>query len=262
MCRIGSLKGVRAQLYIIEFWLWLCWLLPVALEMTARRLLPPNDKWQVVTLVSGFLLNRLLLGAAHEGYYAVCRKLAATRRRRTSDTCEIYNLHTATGRDSMVRTFFAAYRHPLAACKRQLYWDAFRLLVYAAVLLPPLLLVAVGSDQVYTHAQALLAAAGAMFGIVGVFGARWLIRRLRIVFRLLVEPTSECSVWRKLWNVRGRTGEMMHIHARHFLLRLVPLSLEHFKLHADIALAYQKRLHKTKKRGNSQIFHTRVLGET
>lgn len=251
------LKGHRMELYIIELWTLLCWLVPIALELVVRRLIPATVWWHTATLCGSFLLNRLLLSPAHAGYYTCCQRLAAGCRQNIAATCEIADLHTAVPAATLLRGFFREYRHPLQALKRQLRWDAVRLLGYTLAGLPGLLLIAFGGLEQSSLLQALLGGSGLLFGAVGLLLGWILFRRLQAA--LYCRPSV---AYAGLKQTRRMTGALLRRYARCLPLLCVPLSLQRFVLHTEIAMLLKRHPVPARKKAHSQIFHTRVLRET
>lgn len=260
--RQTCIKGVRMQLYIMELWILLCWLIPVALELIVRRFVPSTFRWQVITLVSSFLLNRLLLSPAHVGYYACCQKLAAGRHANIAVTCEIYDLRTAAPSKTLLRGFFGVYRHPVQALKRQLRWDAMRLSLYTLAGFPGLLLICLGGQEQNTQMQALIGGSGVLLGAVGLLLAWVLLRRLQTALYRDPFMIAVSIWWHAFKQTRGMTGVLLRQYVRSIPLLLVPFSLQRFVLHTQIAVSLKKHPPVEHGKKYSQIFHTRVLRET
>ena len=130
------IKGACGQLSVIELWVLLCWMIPIATELLVRRFisLPANGEWWL--LLGGYTFNRLLVAPAHVGYAACCRKLASPALENTAATCEIGDLHRVKADAGLLKVFFSAYAHPVHAFKKQLRWDALRAGGYLAAAVP------------------------------------------------------------------------------------------------------------------------------
>ena len=178
----ACLAGHRMELCLIQLWISLCWLIPIAAELAVRRFLPAvylaQPAVQAGILGGGILLNRLLLSSAHCGYFACCYRLALGRSGNTAVTCEIGDLPDSMPNDSLLRLFWREYRHPIIRLRRQLRWDALRLLAYGTVLFPGFLLIALGAGERTAPGQFFFGVGGLLFCLVSAFGMYCGLRRL------------------------------------------------------------------------------------
>lgn len=249
------------ELYIIELWTLLCWLVPIAAELVVRRFVPVTIGWQAATLCGSFICNRFLLSPAHAGHYACYQKLAASCPSDIAATCEIEDLHTAMPAATLLRCFFREYRHPLQALKRQLGWDATRFLIYVLAGMPGFLLIVLGGVEQSVLLQALLFSSGVLLGAAGVFLAWILLRRLQPA--LYVRSQAARGIFfRAFMQTRRSTGALLWIYIRSLPLLCCPLSLQRFALHTDVILLLRKHPMPKRRKPSSQLFHTRVLRET
>ena len=178
----ACLAGHRMEIYLIQLLVSLCWLIPIAAELAVRRFLPPAELLkpavQVGLLAGSILLNRLLVAPAHCGYHAACYRLALSGSGSTAATCEIGSLPDGMVNASVLRLFWREYRHPLLRLRRQLRWDAVRLLAYGAAVFPGLLLLAAGGRETEAPGQFFLGVGGLLLCLVGAFWMYCGLRRL------------------------------------------------------------------------------------
>lgn len=253
------LRGHRMQLYVIQLWIILCWLIPVATELALRRVLPSTDRWQGVYLVGGFLFNRLLLAPAHRGYYAFCYRLATIGCGDAAATCEIGNVY-GQSTTTVLRDFFREYRHPLRALKWQLRWDVLRAGGYLAVLFPGICLLVYGGIQSDALLSTICGGCGVLLSAAVAVPMGALLCRLNAARYLDVDiPLSQAFA-----RTRNKTGELLRCRLRAlWLLPFIrcPLSRWRTALHIEIAAVLLARPHRREPVRTSQIFHTRVLGQ-
>ncbi len=254
------LKGHRMQLYIIELWILLCWLVPIATELLARRFLPTTIWWQGITLCGSFLLNRILLAPAHVGYYVCCKRLAMGYHTEMAATCEIDDLQTAVPFTTILRGFFAEYRHIPQAIKKQLQWDIWRLFCYAVAGFPGILLIALGGLEQQALLQALLCGSGILLGAAGELAAWIFVRRLQVAW--YSRPQMIGSWKQAIQQTCKLSGKLLRRYAKALPWILIPFSLQRFVLHVEIAILLRRHPISLQPKNSSQIFHTRVLRET
>lgn len=250
------LKGVRAPLCIMELWICLCWLLPIAAELAVRRLMPIWQEWQGVILVSGYALNRLLVAPAHIGRAACCRKISVRFSKPTAHTCEIHDLRDVNIEKTLLKDFFAAYLHPITCFKKQLGWDALRLCMYTPSVFVGTLLAVLGGRAQQFEQQVLLAAGGCLIALAGMLTAWVLLRRLQTA---LYSGVSWFEAWKQ---TRKVTGKIVSAQLRYIPLICLPFSLYRFVAQVSILQILQNKPTISKKHKSSQIFHTRVIRET
>ncbi len=271
MLKIGRacLRGYRMEMVVIQLWITLCWLLPVALELLLRRAMPGvllQRPWcQVVLLVGSFLLNRLLLAPAHCGYYERCHRLALKREGDLAATCEL-PVEFGTDFGGGMRSFFREYRHPVQALKWQLRWDMLRCLGYFVALFPGLFLVAIGAVDPDAVWQATVGGSGIFLMVAGLM-LMWLwLRRLTPV---LYRYPQHRPFWKTLADAyrstRHKTGKLTAAYGWYYLLwplfccPVLPLRAAFFVQQASIC---QRLRVPTKNPIRARLFHTRVLNET
>ncbi len=259
-----ALKGHRMELVIIELWLCLCWLVPIAAELTVRRFVPATTLWQTVTLLGSFLLNRLLLAPAHTGYYACCRRLASATAQMAA-TCEIGDLREEWMAPTLLRCFFLDYRHPIKSLKWQLRWDALRFAIYAVLLFPAFLFIAVGAGEESALLQAVCGAGGLLLGFAGLLAAFLIIGRLRpCLYRRPQYGVFWKQVLAALRTSRYRMGEMALMYVKVLCVPPVLCPLLSFRtaFYIEQATLFQTPIPVKTKKHRLRIFHTRVLHET
>lgn len=249
------LKGACGQLSVMELWVLLCWMIPIATELLVRRFvpLPVNGEWWL--LLGGYTFNRLLVAPAHIGYAACCRKLASPVLENTAATCEIGDLRRVKAEVGLLKVFFSAYAHPVLAFKKQLRWDTLRAVGYLVAAVPGIFLLIAGGVQP-NPIQAAFAGCGILLTI-----ALWLLvwvlfRRLQVSLLLDVGLSA---AWR---STRKKTEVLLQCYTKMLPLLIVPFSLQRFAMHAHMVVLLQKTVEAPKKKRYLQIFHTRVLGET
>ncbi len=263
MLKRGSeyIKGHRAELVIIQFFIVACWLIPIAIELLLRRFLPATVRWQSILLVGSFLLNRMLLAPAHTGYYACCRRLAAVTAP-TAMTSEIEDLREELTAPTLLSCFFLDYRHPVKSMKWQLRYDALRFVVFAVFLFPCVFFWAVGAREGTVLLQAVCAGGGLLCGISGAFCACLLLLRLRpMLYRRPQYGSFWAQVAQALRISHGQSTRMLLLRVKVFpftLLFTLPFSCFRVRLCVEEAVLFAKRPKKVKKR-RERIFHTRVL---
>jgi len=255
-------KGHRMELVIIQLWLCLCWLVPIAAELVVRRLVPATPVWQSVTLFGSFLLNRLLLAPAHTGYYACCRRLASATVG-TAATCEIENLREELIAPTLLRCFFLDYRHPVKSLKWQLRWDALRFFTYGVLLFPALFFAAVGADEETALMQAICGAGSILFAVIGLLCGWLLFLRLRPI--LYYRP-QHGSFFKETWQAWGKSRKRLESLTLLSVKRiaftpafLCPLLPFRTAFHVEQAALFMKAASSHTRKRSSGIFHTRVL---
>jgi hypothetical protein len=161
------MEGHRLELFFMRLWIKLCWILPVVLELFLRRFLPSQYLAQsggrTVLLAIGFLFNRFLLSSAHCGYFSACYRVACR-----------------TAPPSLLRGFFAAYRHPIQAMKWQLKWDVFRLLGFLICGLPGGFLLILGARETSYLSQIWIGGCGACLLLIGSLYFWVLLQRVQL----------------------------------------------------------------------------------
>ena len=257
----ACIQGHRKELLFIQLFMLLCWLIPIAAELFFRRLLPPTILWRTLLLFCSFLLNRVLLAPAHTGYYACCRRLAATGEP-TAKTGEIENLRDEMLAPTLPSCFFWDYRHLLKSVKWQLRWDIFRLAVFAVCLFPALLFLAMGAGEEMPLLQAVCLGGGVLCGVVGLFVAFLVLLRVHPV--LFLRPQYK-PFWQSIGD--GFKASKGHHSAVLFLLvKHIPFTVLFwcpFAFFRVFLLTEQAKIFGTapyiRKPKRLRIFHTRVL---
>lgn len=259
------LSGHRMEMVCIRFCLLLCWLLPIAAELLLRRLLPTalltQTKWQAALLAASVFFNRLLVASAHGGYYACCCRLAFFNTGDIAATRELVVTEDGALSFSLLSVFFRAFLHPLRALRRQLSWDLLRLFLYAVAVFPGLFLLAVGGNAVGVWQQALFAAGGVLFCLLGAVTVFLFLQRfLPAVYLREQYPTIWAALAAGFSRVRGRRAEVWGNALK--TLAVLPLSFVPFLLlrtAADVGCAafWQRLPGKAAKK--RRFLHTRVL---
>ncbi len=254
-------KGHRAELMIMQFFVAVCWLIPIAAELLLRRVLPATVRWQNGLLVGSFLLNRLLLAPAYTGYYACCRRLAVVHSP-TAVTCEIEDLREELTAPTLLSCFFLDYRHPLKSLKWQLRYDAFRFVLFSVFLFPAVLFIAVGAKEESALLQAVCCGGSALFALVGAFCAFLIMLRLRpLLYRRPQYGSFWGQVYKSLQLSRGYTAELLYMYVKRFPVTptfMFPFFGLRAAMLVEEAVLFTMPKRKTKKR-RQRIFHTRVL---
>ncbi len=255
------IKGHRAELVIIQLFLAVCWLIPIAAELILRRFLPSEMLWQNVLLVGSFVLNRLLLAPAHTGYYACCRRLAVVTNP-IAVTSEIEDLREELTAPTLLACFFLDYRHPIKSLKWQLRYDAFRFVLFSVLLFPALLFLAVGALEESSLLQAVCVGGSVLFAVFGMFcGWLTMLRFRPMLYRRPQYGSFWGQVYKALQISRGRTVPLLSMAVKY--VSFAPVSLLPFvTLRAAVlveqAVLFATPQRKAKKR-RERIFHTRVL---
>ena len=249
------LKGNIAEWYVIELWTLLCWVFPLLAELAARRFLPLSRNGLAVLPLAVYLINRVLIAPANAGFYACCRRLAKRVSDKTAATCEVGDLHGVHQDGSLLATFFGAYRHPLYAVKRRVQWDLLRAVCYATVAFPGCLLLAIGEQRQSATQQVVLAVCGILLTASAWIWVWILFRRLKAALIL------DIGFMAALKRTRKRTNALLRSRMKMLPLLLVPFSLQRVCMYTDMAVRLQSGKRSVSK-AHSQIFHTRVLGET
>lgn len=254
-------KGHRAELVIMQLFMVVCWLIPIALELLLQRFVPLSPQGQTLLLTGSFFLNRLLLAPAKTGYYACCRRLAAVSTP-TAVTSEIEDLRDELTAPTLLSCFFLDYRHPLQSVKWQLRYDAFRFIVFSVCLFPALLFIAVGAREETPLLQAVCGGGGILCGVVGVLCMCLLLLRLRPA---LYRRPQYGSFWKVLYKAmqitRGRLGELLFLYVKAIPFTLIywcPFVCVRTIVCTQEAILFAKPC-KSGKRRKQQLFHTRVL---
>ncbi len=161
------MEGHRLELFFMRLWIKLCWLIPVVLELLLRFVLPQSflvkNSGRAMLLLVIFAANRFLVSPAHSGYYSACYRVACR-----------------APQPALLRTFFAAYRHPFIAIKWQLKWDVFRLLGFILCGLPGAFLLALGAVEITYSSQMLFGVSGGLLLITGCFAFWVVLQRLQL----------------------------------------------------------------------------------
>lgn len=266
----ACLRGHRMEMIVIQLWISLCWLLPVALELTLRRLLPDallmRREIQAALLGGSFLCNRLLLAPAHSGYYARCHQLALESGENLAATCELVALGPGVPSSTGMRSFFREYRHPLRALKWQLRWDLLRLCGYFAAIFPGLFLFAIGAWDTSQLWQAALGGGGILLAAAGLMLMWWLLRRLTPA---LYRHPQDMPFYRVLSDsvrrTRRRTGAILAPYGWYFLLWPLfccPFLPWRAAFYTEQAALCQRLRAPERKQKSAHLFHTRVLQKT
>lgn len=242
------------EVCLMQLWICGCWLLPIAAELALRRWVPLLAEWQVAYLYIHYFCNRLLLAPAYSGYYAACRQLAAARAKSASCAYAPHNLHTLWTDTTLLQRFFSAYRHPVLALKKQLQWDAVRVLTYAACLFPALVLLAFGGREQNGVGQMLCTVSGILFGLCGVCAAWVTVQRMWLA-RICDKPLLSGF---RLTRGKGRCNAWLSVCARATLFAWLPFSDKKILLYAGgIGRTYLKSDSRAKK-PRRIAFHTRI----
>ncbi len=255
------IKGHRAELVIMQLFIAVCWLIPIAVELLLRRFLPATMLWQHLLLVGSFFLNRLLLAPAHTGYYACCRRLAVVTNP-TAVTSEIEDLREELTAPTLLSCFFLDYRHPIKSIKWQLRYDAFRFALFTVCVFPAVLFIAVGAGEETLLLQAVCLGGGILFAVIGAFCAWLIMLRLRpMLYRRPQYGSFLGQLYKALQISRGHTVELLSMSIKYIPFALA-FQLPFVGLRAAIlveeAILFAKPQRKVKKR-RERIFHTRVL---
>lgn len=255
------IKGHRAELIIMQLFMVVCWLIPIAAELVLQRFVPATAYWQTFLLLGSFLLNRLLLAPARTGYYACCRRLAAVNGV-IAVTSEIEDLREELTAPTLLSCFFLDYRHPLQSVKWQLRYDALRFLLLSVFLFPAFLFIAVGAREETPLLQAVCGGGGVLCGIAGAFCVSLLLLRLRPA---LYRRPQYGGFWKVLYKAmtitRGQLGQLLLLYVKAIPFAVVfwcPLVCFRTVLLTQEAALFAKP-QKTVKRQKQRLFHTRVL---
>ncbi len=272
MLKMGRacVHGHRMEVTVIQLWILLCWLIPVALELTLRRWvlseLLSHRVVQAALLGGSFLLNRLLLAPAHLGYHQRCHQLALQKRADKAATCELPAVTPSGLSDTGMRAFFREYRHPIRAMKWQLRWDALRAGGYFIALIPGLLLLAIGARDTAAVWQATLGGGGFLLMIAGLLLMWWWLRRLTpVLYRRPQDRPFWSAIGDAYRSTRRKTGALIRPFGWYFLLWplfICPVLPFRAAFYTEQAALCQRWRAPVKVSSRARLFHTRVLNET
>ena len=271
MLKIGRacVRGHRMEMTVMRLWIVLCWLIPVALELTLRRWvlgdLLVHSSVQAALLSGSFLLNRLLVAPAYCGYYQRCHQLALQGRVNKAVTRELTAVPPVSS-GGVLSAFFREYRHPIRAMKWQLRWDALRLIGYGLALFPGLFLLAVGAKDEQAVWQAAFGGAGVLLMIAGLlFMWCWRRRLIPVLYRRPQEKPFWSVMGEAYRSTRRKTGTFIRPYGWYFLLLPLfwcPVLPFHAAFRIEQAAVSQRCRTSALRDTRARLFHTRVLNET
>ncbi len=257
----NCIQGYRTALVVIQLFRAVCWLIPIALELFLRRILPLTVPWESGLLVGSYLLNRILLAPANTGYYACCRRLASITNA-IAATSEIEDLREEMTAPTLLACFFLDYRHPIKSVKWQLRYDAFRFVGFVTFTFPAIVFVAVGARGESPLLQAVCLGGAILCGVVGVFLYYLLLLRLRpMLYRRPQYGSFYGQMHKALQLSRKRLSELLCIRVKYIaftpLLSLPFLCFRAAMLTQEASLLSKPQKHAVKRK--KRVFHTRVL---
>lgn len=265
MYKVGKflLRGHRREMYFLQLWMLLCWLIPVAVELLAYRYVLPLVTWQytdVCIFIGSILLNRLLLAPAYCGYHTCCQQLACAAHTSTAVTCELVGNWQGGG--TLLRTFFSSYRHPLKLLRRQLYWDIFRLCVCGIGAFGGICLLIYGGGITEPLIQFFCGMGGVFLAVLGTLSAAIFCRMFVPAVYL---PYAYRGIFSAMWHTCRRVWRYRFLCLKYQVVAVLlypvwrcPLTLWGTAFDVGYALLWQSLPAPQSKM--CAKFHTRVLG--